>query len=255
MTGCNLMCTAAAVKIGTESTCDFRNITVTGCTVEHSSRGLSIQLRDQGSVENIVFTATTIQTRLFDDPYWGKSEPVHISALHRFPLAKFDEGPEWNRDNRLGTVRNVIFSDLICNSENGIFIYGEEAKNVGQISLRNIRLNISKWTKWAGGSHDLRPCTGWGRGAIESGKTNPAVFEHPWSGVYLQNARHIGLQNISVKWNGQLPDYYHHALQCQNVQSLRLSDFIGQSPHPSIHPAINLDKDCPIEKDHIPEER
>jgi hypothetical protein len=248
------MCTAAAVKIGTESTCDFRNITVTGCTVEHSSRGLSIQLRDQGSVENIVFTATTIQTRLFDDHYWGKSEPVHISVLHRFPLAKFDEGPEWNRDNRLGTVRNVIFSDLICNSENGIFIYGEEAKNVGQISLRNIRLNISKWTKWAGGFHDLRPCTGHGRGAIESGKTNPAVFEHPWSAVYLQNAWDIGLQNISVKWKGQLPDYYRHALQGKNVQSLRLSDFTGRSPHPSIHPAINLDKDCRIKKDHIPVE-
>ena len=253
ITNCNMICTATAVKIGTESVSDFRNITVTGCTIENSSKGLGIQLRDQGNVENVIFTCSTIQTRLFDKPYWGKAEPIHISATHRFPVSSNDAGPEWNKENKLGTVRNIICSDIICESENGIFIYGENQSNVENISLNNINLSIEKWTKWPGGLFDLRPCAVMAKtaGDVSRGhqikdESIKQVFQHPWSAIYLQNASGIGIDKVSVKWDDQMPDYYHHALQAKNIQPLKLQNFKGKSP--STHPAIDLDKDCQLEK-------
>jgi len=251
---CTLMCTATAVKIGTESVCDIRNITVTGCTIENASRGLGIQLRDQGNVENIIFTACTVETRLFDDWYWGKSEPVHISARHRYPIESNETLPDWNPENKLGIIENVIVSDIICKGENGIFIFGEKPEYIKNISLRGIDLHIRKWTKWPGGAYDLRPCRSVpddpsGRhGTIIKGKETPDVFEHPWSGVSLQNATEINLQNITVKWYGELPDYYHHALQGKNIKGLRLRDFYGQSPCADKYGAIDLDDDCTPER-------
>jgi len=123
---------------------------------------------------------------------------------------------------------------------------------VQDISLRGINLTIRKWTKWAGGTYDLRPCSATNDpsgkdGTISTGEGKPDVFEHSWSGVSLQNATDISLQNISVKWQGELPDYYHHALHAKNIQGLRYRDFHGQSPHPKLHPAINLDENCSLE--------
>ncbi|MCG8448944.1 MAG: glycoside hydrolase family 28 protein, partial [Pirellulales bacterium] len=49
VTGCTLISTSAAIKIGTESQADFSNILFNNCVVRSSSRGLAIQLRDAGN--------------------------------------------------------------------------------------------------------------------------------------------------------------------------------------------------------------
>lgn len=246
VTNCTLMCTATALKIGSESAGDFENITITGCTIKSSSRGFGIQLRDQGNVRNVVFANSTIETRLFDDHYWGKAEPVHISVSRRF-RRDATELPDWNPENRLGSVWGIIFSNLICQSENGIVIYGEktggEDFGVEDVLLQNIQLNIRKWTKWPGGEFDLRPHGGPLGGVmrgIKEGKTDPGVVARDFSGVLVENARGVTLSEVTVHWGAELPDYYRHALEAVNSPLLELDSFRAGSPHPGRSEAISI---------------
>ena len=71
------------------------------CIIKNSNRGVGIQLRDQGDIENIVFSNMVIETRLFADDWWGKAEPIHISAVHRSP------------DAPIGKVRHIRFSNIL----------------------------------------------------------------------------------------------------------------------------------------------
>ena len=248
VTGCNLMCTATAVKIGSESVCDFENITVTACTIKSSSRGFGIQLRDQGNVRNVLFSNSTVETRLFEEHYWGKAEPIHISALRRFSCNDAPP-PDWNSENHLGTIANILCSNIVCRSENGIVVIGElngedDSKTfVQSVVLNNILLNIDKWTKWPGGEQDRRPVDGPIEGVssgIRDGKSDPGVIKHPFSGAYIENARQVELTGVRIHWGSNLPDYYAYALEAKNAPELKLQNFQGDSPQDSGRDAISV---------------
>ena len=83
ISNCTLISTSAAVKIGSESVDDFRDIVVSNCTIRDSSRGLAIQLRDGGSVEHVLFSGCTVETRLFHEDWWGRAEPIYLTAVPR----------------------------------------------------------------------------------------------------------------------------------------------------------------------------
>lgn len=83
ITGCTLISTSAAIKIGTEGVGDFRNIIVSNCVISRSNRGLSIQIRDGGNVENVKYSDIIIGTRRFCPDWWGTAEPIVITAFDR----------------------------------------------------------------------------------------------------------------------------------------------------------------------------
>ena len=143
---CTIISTSAAIKFGTESEAPFRNITVQNCAISRSNRGISLMLRDEGCMENLIFSNLTIDTRQFSKPYWwGDGEPIAITALKR------------REDTRLGQIRNVLFSNILCTSENGILIYGEDTQTIHDISFDRLTLSLVKKTDYPKENHDLRP--------------------------------------------------------------------------------------------------
>ena len=110
VTNCNLTSTSSAIKFGSSSFGTFKNCIFTNINITNSNRGLSFQIRDTHGVENVLFSHINIQTKRFSDEWWGRGEPIYITCAAR------EEGM------CISTIKNVVFEDIICETETGIFI-------------------------------------------------------------------------------------------------------------------------------------
>lgn len=143
---CHLVSTSAAIKVGSESVSDFRKVRVKNCRIERSNRGISLMLRDGGSVEDLTFENLSIETRRFAPlPWWGKGEPIAITAVAR------------NSSTTIGTIRNIVFKNISCQSENGIFLYAETLGKIENVRLEDVSVKLENRTSWEKGIYDIRP--------------------------------------------------------------------------------------------------
>lgn len=150
ISGCTLSATSAAIKIGTEGVNDFRNILIESCTITRSNRGISLQIRDGGNVERMICQNLLIDTRRFSDDWWGTAEPICITSIDRC------------QGNTSGTISGCLFSNILCEGENGIFLYTPVRGRIRDISLRNVGITLKKTSKWPVIGHDIRPSDGGG---------------------------------------------------------------------------------------------
>lgn len=170
---CNLISTSAGVKIGTEGVDDFRHITVRNCRIRDSNRGISVQVRDQGCVSDVRFESIEIETRRFYDGWWGRGEPIYISAAAR------------SENTKAGTIKNIHFFDINCRSENGICIYSESKSGITDIVFEQVRVFMVLEHKWPAGWYDIRPCVG--EGLIR--RKNHGIWNHNGKDIYLRHVR------------------------------------------------------------------
>ncbi len=206
ITGCTLVSTSAAIKIGTEGVGDFRNVTVSDCIISRSNRGLSIQIRDGGNVENVSFSNIIIETRRFCPDWWGTAEPVVITSFDR------------DENTRSGHIKNVRFFNITAKGENGVLIHGNENNYIEDIIFENCSFTLSRSSKWECGLYDLRP--GLGRG----------IEKHGSSGFFINYAKNIIIEKTSVKW-GAVCEEYKYALHAENTEDIELDRFSGTAAH------------------------
>ncbi len=217
VTGCTMTSTSCSVKIGSENVDTIRHVAFSNCIIRNSNRGLGIQNRDEGLVEDIAFENIRVEGRLFDDIWWGKAEPIYITAYKRAPSNHKDGNWRFKKgqtEGQVGPVRNIYFRNLSCKSENGAFIGGEPGM-LDNIVLESVELVIKKTTKYPGGCYDRRPCDVDG---FVKGST---------SGIYLDTAGAVTLHECRIRWEGEIPPYYTHAVDAKNVKvlTIRGSDF------------------------------
>lgn len=195
ISNCTLISTSAAIKFGTEGESDFRNILVTNCCISRSNRGISIQIRDGGNVENVIFSNIRIETRRFSHEWWGRAEAICLTAIDRKPGVK------------AGKIRNVRFYNISCEGENGIFIMGNKDNLIEDISFEQVDLTLDKTSKWEIDGYDIRPCQGDGN------------IVTPISGIYVDYGKNIRFKDVTVtKKEGILP-YYKEDYTLKNTQA------------------------------------
>ncbi len=144
---CTLVSTSAALKIGTEGVDDFEDIHFHHCVIEDSNRGLSVQIRDGGSVRNVSFSDITVRTRRFADSWWGCAEPIAVTAVDR------------DENTPCGRIENLRFENIDCEGENGSLLWGQPGK-IGDVSLHGVRIALRDTSRWPKHRYDLRPGVG-----------------------------------------------------------------------------------------------
>ncbi len=161
---CRLESVSAAFKIGSESHGDFRRIRVRDCAIERSHRGLALQLRDGGTVEDVEFRNITINTRRFAPVFWGAAEAIYLTTLARSPGGPVSE------------LHDIRFHDIRCTGENGVVVYAEPAGRIHDVLLERVHVAVSRSTPWPAGLFDVRPCA---PGYLPPG-ADPADVSTPW---------------------------------------------------------------------------
>ncbi|MBR3017037.1 MAG: glycoside hydrolase family 28 protein [Clostridia bacterium] len=175
VSGCTLISTSAALKIGTEGVDDFEDILFTDCVIDRSNRGLSIQVRDAGNVRNVSFTNISVRTRRFADSWWGCAEPIAVTAVDRTAAIPG------------GRVDNIRFANIDCEGENGAVFYGLPGR-LGDISLENVRIALKATSRWPKNRYDLRP----GEGMAVSEHSSVPLLTNGEARLSLRNVRLIG---------------------------------------------------------------
>lgn len=226
VSNCTMKSTSCSIKLGSENMDAIRNVRFSNCIIKNSNRAIGIQHRDEGLVENVLFENIVVESSLYDDVWWGKAEPIYITAYKRKPGNAKDANWRFAKGQlvgKVGNVRNITFRNIIATSENGIYVGGEPGKIDG-ILFDHVRVTINKTSKYKGGVYDLRPSDT--IGMLEAGT----------SGFYMNGASNVQLLNCSVQWGANKPNYYKHALYASQINGLMLSGFNGRSANPPLCP-------------------
>jgi polygalacturonase len=203
VTGCIVASRSAALKVDEiYSPPGARDIIFADCVVTRSNRGLCIQSRDEGNIENVLFANIVVETQFQPHKWWGAAEPIHLSHYPRTPQTK------------LGVVRHIRFSNILCRSENGAFLHGWKSCPLEDIVFDHVRLEVGRTTDVPGGFYDLRPA-GEFKGIVET----------RLAGIYCRYVRGLALTHTQVDW-GQTPaKFYGDALDKMHVRGFHHDHF------------------------------
>lgn len=223
VSGCVMTSRSCTVKMGSENMDTIRHVVVNNCIIRNSNRGIGIQNRDEGVVSDIIFSDIIIESRFFSDDWWGRSEPIYVTAYARQDAQKGKQNwrfPEGVYKGSAGEVKNIYFNNIKCKSENGIYVGGEEGK-IKHIYFDQVDICLDKTTPFSGGIYDLRPSRG------------KEMLKGNTSGFYLNQADHIRIRNCSVTWGDNRPEYFSHVLESYQVKNLHHAGLEGNAAHAS----------------------
>lgn len=206
---CTIETQDSGLKIGTETAQTIESVRFERCKILSSCRGLTIQLRDEGDVRDILFSDIEFVSRYHSDPWWGRGEAISFTALPRTAQSK------------LGRIEKVLVRNVTGRAENSIRVDSIASGHVRDIRFENVDVTFDRWTRYKGGVFDNRPTS-----AVADLPTHPTV------GFCLRNAEEISLKNCRVSWGSKPPDYFGDALQTENVTGLHLDNFVGEPAHP-----------------------
>ncbi|MBK8089947.1 MAG: glycoside hydrolase family 28 protein [Chitinophagaceae bacterium] len=229
VTNCTMTSRSCAIKIGSENMDTIQQVLFNNCIIKNSNRGVGIQHRDEGVVRDVVFSNMIIESHLFSDVWWGKAEPIYVTAYRRAKGNNKDANwrfPKGATEGRVGQVSNITFSNIKCISENGIYVSGESQDKIDNIIFDQVDVMINKTTALPGGVYDRRPCEVDG---FVKGRT---------SGFYIDGAGLVSIRNSSVQWGTNRPDYFAHAIESSSSRIINIIGFTGEAANPQRFPAI-----------------
>jgi polygalacturonase len=206
VTNCVLSSRSACIRIGYGHH-PIRNLVFSNLVMYDSNRGIGIFARDNSSIENVLFSNIIINNRLHSGHWWGKGEPIHISAI---------------RDSEkgvVGKINNIRFSDITAQSETGIVIYGTKESQIENVHLNRVNLTIrsGKYTNSYGGNFDLRPAF----------SSEFAVFKHDIPGLFAQYVKGLSISDLQLNWSGKLPDFFTNAIEINHFENITIDSFKG----------------------------
>ena len=192
------------IKMGTESSGGFRNITISNCTFSHC-RGLALEEVDGGILENISISNITM-TDVANSPIF-----IRLGARNRGP-ADYTE---------TGEIKNISISNMIATGiqkQGGIEILGMPDHDIEGVRLENIRMSFN------GGGNAVDA----GRMPLEWEQDYPEPTRFgtmPAYGLYARHVKDLELSNIRFDFKKK---DLRPALACLNINGLLIDDLTAK---------------------------
>lgn len=206
---CAMTTKDSGLKIGTETVQEISHIRFERCEIRTGCRGLTIQLRDEGSVSDIRFSDIKFVAQYQAAPWWGRGEAISLTAIPR------------GKETKVGRISGVHFRNITGRAENSVRIEGTAESPIADVTLENVELTLDRWTSYPGPIFDNRPTTAY-----------PEVEPHKTPGYSVRHASGVALKDCSLAWGGNRPEYFTHAVEAESVTGLSLTRFRGEAAHP-----------------------
>jgi hypothetical protein len=200
VTNCTLISRSSAIRFAGGRYCTFQNV-----VIRDSNRGIGIY----GAADHVLFSDILMQTRLFNGSWWGKGEPIYITARGG------RGGPEG------AAVTNVRFSNIIAEGEAGILVYGLGPGSIKDLVFDRLKLRLKGGPASAvvGGNFDLRSV---------GSSAAAGIVKHDIPAMYCQYVDGLQIRGFELEWADALPEYFTEAIDCEHFANLTIDGFVGR---------------------------
>jgi len=208
---CTLSSRSAGVRVGFASG-EIRDCVFANLVIFDSNRGIAVDVRGASSIENVLFSDIVIQTRMVTGHWWGKGEPIRVSAR------------PWNpKVNQIGHIKNVRFRNITADSPSGILVYGSEESVIKDLVFDGVKVRIVNSPLHAsyGGNFDLRGCR----------DVASAIFAHDIPAFYCRYADGVKINGLEVEWADGLPSFFSSGIQIEDFSDVDIDGFSGGPAH------------------------
>jgi hypothetical protein len=172
---CILSSSSSAVLLGVECATAIRNVIVSNCIIKDSNRGLAVSLREEGTIERVRFQNILVETRLFDEHWWGHGEPIYVSAAPR--------------NTKVGRIRDVSFREIFAVSPRGVFLWADREGRVEDIRISESTIRLTSNSPYELCSmSDIRPVL-----------TN-GVFPDRIAAIRVHNVKGLVIRGLDVRY-------------------------------------------------------
>lgn len=121
-----------------------RNVVVSNCVIRDSNRAFCIMASERtGLVENVTVQNMILDTKVRAGNWWGNGEPILIMARKHKTNDLVDKSDSIAKRNFSVNVRNILFSNLICTTENAIGVIGE-SENIDNVVFRDVYVTLKE---------------------------------------------------------------------------------------------------------------
>jgi hypothetical protein len=218
VTNCVLETRETALKIGSETYGDFRDISFSNCVIRNGGCGVGLWMRDGGTIEG--WTVNNISMTLENG-----GVPIYMTSYPRSRLP--EPGARQSAERPPGLVRSIMISNVTAVADGCIFLQGMKEKPLEGIVLDNIRIRMN-----GGGVNKLNadppyPFPVWGH--------HRSPFD-----VYCRYVNDLKLRNVQVTWADEEKADWGSAVRCRDVTNLEIAGLAGRQSLNSQAPAISL---------------
>lgn len=199
VTNCIIETLCVGLKMGcVESFKDMSDVTFSNCVINKSSRAVGIYVKEDADYKNITISNITANTNaplIFNRPI--------IIMAHRTDSTK-----------RFGTIKNVMISNFICETEGRILLTAEKGCTIENVVLRDVMLDYPY-------IEDPAPMVpGSGSSQFPDQKKHPGVGE-AHAAIVADNITNLVVDNFMVNWptTESTPLLWRHPERIENGSS------------------------------------
>ena len=201
----------------------LRNVVVSNLVIREANRGVNVNVRLGNTIENVLFSNLVIHTRLFTGQWWGKGEPIQVTAFNG-PRSKLPPG----------FIRELRFEQISAEGEAGIAVYAEQPGMIRGLEFNSVHLTVnggSALQSSYGGNFDFR-----GDVPVER-----AIASHDIPALFAHGVDGLSLRDFRVEWQAATAGYFTHAVQIEDSKQVEVLRLHGRAAHEGLN-ALQLDR-------------
>lgn len=211
VTNCVIITKETALKIGSETYGEFRNIAFSNCAIRDAGCGIGLWMRDGGVIDG--WTLSNISMTLT-----GGGQPIYMTSYPRSRLSEAGAVPDQERPP--GVVRNITISNVTAEADGAIFLSGMAEKPLEAITLDNIRITMRGGREKKLHADPPYPFPLWGH------------RQSPYD-IFCRYVDDLKLRRIQLTWGAPEQAQWGSAIRCRHVTNLDIDGFTGRQSLPA----------------------
>jgi len=176
VSNCILETLCAAMKLGTESHFNFRNILFNNVNIKNATRVIDLTICDGAHVENVCFNHIIAET----NSGWPLGRYIIVNLNKR------------DSSSKMGSINNFSISDYSCRTDNRILIGAMNGGEISNVTLENITVSYPMLEGHLPLAKNVEGDRNYGKGLPDMRAASAAMA--------VENVKNLSVRNLRIQY-------------------------------------------------------